>query len=323
VRIFNNQKKRFPDMEGLAAIWSDVDRLLNKPTLRKPINTHLCINCNGVKVFTKEGMPVCSQCGYVQEHYVDDSPEWTSGISEDGRVSDPSRCGNPNPNPELFSDAWGKGTVISTKNTSNYENKRMAKINFHQSMNHVDRSLFHAYRDIDEACHTLPDSVLKDAKMMYRKFNIEKLTRGAVRSGIKANCVLYACRLSNIPRTTKEIADMFGIQSKDISRTTQMFKDTLLGKTEKNYVTKPFNVMQRLLNSFEVTRNERLECNKMCTKLENCTELMSKTPNSVASVVIYMVMDGKMSKNKISDQCSVSIPTINKIENIIKQYLEE
>ena len=309
-------------MEGLAAIWSDVDRLLNKPTVRKSINTHIC-NCGGVKVFTKEGMPVCSSCGVIQDHYIDDGPEWTSGITEDGRVKDASRCGNPNPNPELFSDAWGKGTVISTKNTSNYENKRMAKINFHQSMNHTDRSLFHAYRDMDEACHTLPDSVLKDAKMMYRKFNVEKLTRGAVRLGIKANCVLYACRLSNIPRTTKEIADMFGIQSKDISRTTQMFKDTLLGKTKKNYVTKPFNVMQRLLNSFEVTREQRLECNKMCSKLEDCADLMSKTPNSVASVIIYMVMDGSVSKNTVSDKCSVSIPTINKIENIIKRYLEE
>ncbi len=309
-------------MEGLAAIWSDVDRLLNKPTVRKSINTHIC-NCGGVKVFTKEGMPVCSSCGVIQEHYIDDGPEWTSGVTEDGKVKDASRCGNPNPNPELFSDAWGKGTVISTKNTSNYENKRMAKINFHQSMNHTDRSLFHAYRDIDEACHTLPENVLKDAKMMYRKFNVEKLTRGAVRLGIKANCVLYACRLSNIPRTTKEIADMFGIQSKDISRTTQMFKDTLLGNTKKNYVTKPFNVMQRLLNSFEVTREQRLECNKMCSKLEDCADLMSKTPNSVASVIIYIVMGGSVSKNTISDKCSVSIPTINKIENIIKRYLEE
>lgn len=310
-------------MEELAAIWSDVDRLLNKPNLRKPVNTHLCEICQGVKVFTKEGMPVCSTCGFTQEHYVDDSPEWTSGISDDGRVNDPSRCGNPNANPELFSESWGKGTIISTQNTSTYENKRMAKINFHQSMNHTDRSLFHAYRDIDEACHTLPDSVLKDAKVMYRKFNLEKLTRGAVRSGIKGNCVLYACRLSNIPRTTKEIADMFGIQSKDISRTTQIFKDTLLGKTEKNYVTKPFNVMQRLLNSFEISRDKRLECNKMCGKLEDCAELMSKTPNSVASVIIYMVMAGSVSKNIISEKCSVSIPTINKIEAIIKRYLED
>jgi transcription initiation factor TFIIIB Brf1 subunit/transcription initiation factor TFIIB len=317
------QKTKIRVMEGLAAIWSDVDKLINKPTVRKSINTHFCVECGGVKVIPRGSVPVCSSCGLMDAHYVDDSPEWTSGLGEDGRINDPSRCGNPNPNPELFSDSWGKGTIISTQYGSTYENKRMAKINFHQSMNHTDRSLFHAYKSIDEHCHTLPESVLKDAKIMYRKFNVEKLTRGAVRSGIKANCVLYACRLSNIPRTTKEIADMFNIQSKDVSRTTQMFKDTLLGKTEKNYVTRPFNVMQRLLNSFEVTREERYECNKMCSKLENCVDLMSKTPNSVASVVIYIVMNGKVSKNTISDKCSISIPTINKIENIIKRYLED
>jgi transcription initiation factor TFIIB len=76
-------------------------------------------------------------------------------MTDDGKVNDPARCGNPNANPELFSQNWGKGTIISTQRSSTYENKRMAKINFHMSMNHKDRSLFHAYRDIDEACHTL------------------------------------------------------------------------------------------------------------------------------------------------------------------------
>jgi transcription initiation factor TFIIB len=198
----------------------------------------------------------------------------------------------------------------------------MAKINFHMSMNHKDRSLFHAYRDIDEACHTLPDTVLKDAKMMYRKFNDEKLTRGAVRLGIKANCVLYACRLAQFPRTTKEVADMFGIQSKDISRTTQIFKDTIMGVTEKNYVTKAFDVMQRLLNSFDVSRDERYKCNKMCTETDDCVELMSKTPNSVASAIIYIVLGANVSKAEVCEKCSVSVPTINKIENIIKKHLE-
>ncbi len=50
---------------------------------------------------------------------------------------------------------------------------------------------------------------------------------------------------------------------------------------------------------------------------------MSKTPNSVASVIIYMVMKEKVSKAVICEKCSVSIPTINKIENIIKKYLED
>ena len=306
----------------LATIWSQVDTLLPKENEEKSVNMNFCRECSGVKVISPEGLPTCSDCGLVDSYFVDDTAEWTSGVTDDGKVNDPSRCGNPNANPELFSQHWGKGTIISTQRGATYENKRMAKINFHMSMNHKDRSLFHAYKDIDEACHTLPEVVLKDAKMFYRKFNDGKLTRGAVRLGIKANCVLYACRLAQHPRTTKEIADMFGIQSKDISRTTQMFKDTIMGVTEKNYVTKAFDVMQRLLNSFDVTRDERLKCNKMCTKTEDCVDLMSKTPNSVASAIIYMVLSPKVTRAEMCEKCSVSVPTLNKIETIIKKHLE-
>jgi transcription initiation factor TFIIB len=306
----------------LAAIWSELDQLLPKKTEEKPVNRNFCRECSGVKVISPEGLPTCSECGLVEDNFVDDTAEWTSGVTDDGRVNDPARCGIPNSNPELFSQNWGKGTIISTQNSSTYENKRMAKINFHMSMNHKDRSLFHAYRDMDEACHTLPESVLKDAKMMYRKFNDGKLTRGAVRLGIKANCVLYACRLSNVSRTTKEISEMFGIQPKDISRTTQIFKDTIMGITEKNYVTKAHDVMQRLLNSFEITRDQRLRCNKMCNATDDCVDLMSKTPNSIASAIIHIVLNGVVTKAQVCEKCSVSVPTLNKIENIIKKHLE-
>jgi transcription initiation factor TFIIB len=306
----------------LAAIWSQLDQLLPKENEEKPVSKNFCRECSGVKVISPEGLPTCSECGLVEDRFVDDTAEWTSGVTDDGRVNDPSRCGIPNPNPELFSQHWGKGSIISTHRSSTYENKRMAKINFHMSMNHRDRSLFHAYRDIDEACHILPDTVLKDAKMMYKKFNEGKLTRGAVRLGIKANCVLYACRLAQHPRTTKEISDMFGIQPKDISRTTQIFKDTIMGITEKNYVTKAHDVMQRLLTAFEITRDQRLRCNKMCSAVDDCVELMSKTPNSIASAIIYIVLSPGTTKAQVCEKCSISVPTMNKIDNIIKKHLE-
>jgi len=306
----------------LATIWSELDTLLPKTTEEKLVNINICNECSGIKVFSPEGLPTCSDCGLIEDRFIDDTAEWTSGVTDGGKVNDPSRCGNPNANPELFSQHWGKGTIISTQHSSTYENKRMAKINFHMSMNHRDRSLFHAYKDIDEACYTLPETVLKDAKILYRKFNNEKLTRGAVRLGIKANCVLYACRLAQHPRTTKEIADMFGIQSKDISRTTQIFQDNISGATKKNYVTKAFDVMQRLLNAFEVSRDERLKCNKLCGATDDCIELMSKTPNSIASAIIYIVLSPNVTKGEMCEKCSVSIPTLNKIEVIIKKYLE-
>jgi transcription initiation factor TFIIIB Brf1 subunit/transcription initiation factor TFIIB len=306
----------------LATIWSDLDTILQKPTI-KPVNIYTCQSCNEQKVITREGM-VCTGCGLVDSIFIDDTAEWTSGMSEDGRVSDPSRCNIPTTNHELFSDAWGKGTVIETRHSSKYEMKRMAKINFHSSMNHRDRSLFHAYKDIDEACRDFPDSILKDAKTLYKKFNEGKLTRGAVRSGIKANCVLYACRLSNLPRTTEEISTLFGIHSKDMSRTTDMFMRVIDDeKTEKNYVTKPYNIMQRLLNNFDASRDERILCNKKCGDVEACVDLMSKSPKSVAAAVIFLVLNARVSKSEVCEKCSVSVPTLNKIAVIIKRYLED
>jgi hypothetical protein len=195
-------------------------------------------------------------------------------------------------------------------------------------MNHKDRSLFHAYKDIDEAAKqilNLTDAVAKDAKIMYRKFTGEKLTRGAVRLGIKANCVLYACKLSNFPRTTKEIADAFGIPTKDISRTSHMFRETILSENQKSKstITRPIDVIHRLLNSFEIKNVSSIKCRKLCKHLEDCIPLMGKTPTSIASVVILLVLGSATTKQDVCEKCGISLPTLNKIEAIVKTYLED
>jgi transcription initiation factor TFIIB len=286
--------------------------------------------CGGTKVTGSENFPVCTTCGAVEGYYIDQSAEWTSGVSESGVVSDPARCGMPS-DTELFSAAWGAGLVINS-NGGSYAVRRMAKINFHNSMNHKDRALFHAYKDIELAALTnlnLPGTVIRDAKVMYKKFNADKLTRGAVRAGIKANCVLAACKLANCSRTTKEIADAFGIPSKDISRTSQMFRETLLGPAnEQQKITKPCDVLPRIFNEFRMIddttkRKMTAQCRKMCNRLEPCVELMGKTPNSIASAVILLALEGVVSKAEVVSICKISAPTLNKIENIVKKYLEE
>jgi transcription initiation factor TFIIIB Brf1 subunit/transcription initiation factor TFIIB len=232
---------------------------------------------------------------------------------------------------ELFSAAWGAGLVINSRGSS-YAVRRMAKINFHSSMNHKDRALFHAYKDIEQAALThlnLPASVIRDAKVMYKKFNAEKLTRGAVRSGIKANCVLTACKISNIPRTTKEVADAFKIPSKDISRTSQMFRETLLGETpeEQTKITRAVDVLPRIFNDFTMIdemekRKIASKCRKLCNFLEPCVDLMGKTPNSIASAVILIIIGDQISKNEVASICKISMPTLNKIESIVRKQLK-
>lgn len=311
-------------------IWSDLEKL-KKPTVtmkQKLNNTNECPRCppGHYKIFC-DGMPTCTNCGLVESSYVSDTPEWTSG-AQDGVAKDPARCGNPNADPELFSQNWGKSTTIGTNRGSSYQQRRMGKISFHMSMNHRDRSLFHAYRDIDEACPTIQDTVLRDAKILYRKFNSVKLTRGAVRTGIKANAVLMACRMSSNPRTPEEIADMFKIKVKDISRTTQMFRDALKDTLKKEapsqeaLVTRPSDLVCRMLNDFEVSREERIRCMNVSRSVEDCVALMSKTPKCIATACIYYVLRDRLSKQDVCGVCKISVPTLNKIEPVISKHLE-
>ena len=309
--------------------WNDFEQFIPKQKEEPKFNAVYFCKCGGTKMAGFDNLQVCTTCGVVDSCYIDQSAEWTSGVSESGVVSDPGRCGMPS-DTELFSEAWGAGTVVINSRGASYAVRRMAKINFHSSMNHKDRALFHAYKDIELAALTklnLPATVIRDAKVMYKRFNSEKLTRGAVRSGIKANCVLTACKLSNVPRTTKEVADAFEIPSKDISRTSQMFRETLLGETQESKITKAYDVLPRIFNDFTMIdeiekRKIASKCRKICILLESNVELMGKTPNSIASAVIYIVLGGCIPKSEVTRICKISAPTLNKIETIVRIHLE-
>lgn len=314
-------------MTELDTIWAEFDAFRKvHEVIPEPIKkvSHYDCKCGGTKLYSPEGLPVCTSCGVVDKGFIDDNPEWVSSVGDDGTVSDPGRCGMPS-DTDLFSEAWGAGTVIRAK-WGNYAHQRMARINFHSSMNHKDRSLFHAYSDIDRAAKSelgLPDTVVRSAKIMYKKMSEEILTRGAVRTGIKANCVFYACKLNNTPRTTKEIANAFGIPTKDLSRTSDIFKENINPTSNSSIkVTRPVDVLPRLINEFENTddRMLRVKCRKMAGVLEDCVALMGKTPNTIAACIIYKVLG--VSKQEVVSKCNISMPTLNKIEGIINKHLE-
>jgi len=314
-------------------IWRQFDQLKAEetPNIQKVIG---CNECNGSQEVTSEGFYVCVECGLVDEYNITDDAEWTSGVNEDGSVHDSSRCGMAS-DTDLFSNKWGAGTVMNfstCKDRYTTETKRLNKINFHGSMNHRDRALFHAYNEFERICKEnlgLPESIIREAKIMYRKFNEGKLTRGAIRTGVKANCVFYACKLNNIAMTTKEISDAFGIPTKDMSRTSDMFKSNTSNKNvKKTSHTKALDVVYRLLSGFDIGEDEHKQLfgkiRIMCDHLSRCVQLMGKTPTSIATVVILKFMDTqKITKKEVAEKCNISLPTLVKIEKIVNKYLED
>jgi transcription initiation factor TFIIIB Brf1 subunit/transcription initiation factor TFIIB len=285
---------------------------------------YFCRHCGGVKVFDGPGidLPTCIECGIQDQSFISDEPEWRSGGNPDEGGGDPSRVGAP-VNTDLFSAGWGMNTIMTGKS-------KLQTINMHASMNHKDRALFHAYAEMDrigKGILGLHENVMYSAKMKYKAFNEAVLTRGAVRNGIKANCVFQACRECNVARTTKEIADAFGIPSRDISRTFDIYQEQ--NPETAVHVTQPADLVPRFMNgltgiSDEVKRRLKMKVIKVCKSLEECVELMGRTPKAICCAVIFVVMSElelKPNKKDICRICEVSEPTLSKIETIIKKEL--
>jgi transcription initiation factor TFIIIB Brf1 subunit/transcription initiation factor TFIIB len=304
-------------------------RKIEEKTTSKSENVHFfCGACGGQKTFGMGiDLPTCIECGLVDEEYMSEEPEWRSGGDDGG--PDPSRVGAPS-NLDHFSAAWNQGTIMNVKNSACYAQKRLARINFHTSMNHRDRALFHAYAEMDRIGKTilnLQDNVMYSAKIKYRAFNEAVLTRGAVRNGIKANCIFQACREFNVPRSTREIADAFGIPSRDISRTFEMYQEQV-PETEV-HVTTPADLVPRFFNAVNGIPEDQKGRVKMkvvstCKQLEDCVELMGRTPKAVACTVMFIVLTKSgfpQDKSELCKICDVSAPTLGKIEAIIKANL--
>jgi len=316
----------------LDVMWHQMKmfREMNEPQVLKKsvtINPEFFCPCGGRRESSyPENTLVCTLCGVVDQYYITDEAEWTSNVDETGKVNDASRCGAPR-DLERFSAQWGGSSILTGAKT--YRDRKIAKINFHMSMNHRDRALYHAYKGMDEIAKDklkLPDNIIRAAQIMYRKFNEEKLTRGAVRIGIKANCILHACKMNSVSRTTHEVATAFGIPTKDISRTSQMFMENLpiTATQEKPIMTRPADLCPRLLQEFSFEGERRkmsAKCIKMCNHIENCVKLMGKNPTSIAYVVIMKELG--ITKNKMCETCKISPPTLNKIELLVNQYLED
>ena len=304
----------------LSLIWEQVEALKPVEEVFKGVNEYFC-ECGGVKDAFDCDLPTCSSCGRCDDQFISDEPEWRSGMNEDGEVSDPSRVGAPTD--DRYSEMWSMGTIMTVRSNASYALKKLARIDFHTSMNHRDRSLFHNYADIEKAGADLPKFVLREAEHMYKKFTAEKLTRGAVRTGIKANCLLQACKQNNISRSIAEMAVAFKIPTKDISRTAELFREVIVPVTTKVSVTMASDVAKRMLNDFtmlgdEQSRRLRMRVISTCRSIQESPELMGKTPKTIAATVIKILLEGTVNIQDICQLCEVSAPTIKKTEQAVR-----
>lgn len=293
----------------------------------KPNSHNLCYNCNGDNLLVDQNMGtiVCRDCGTVTEDtMIDDNPEWNFGLEEAMNGKDPSRCGCPI-NPLLEKSSMS--TLIGKGGGSKFWLLR--KIHQQNSMDYVERSRWHVFEFLSKVGegNNLPPIVINQAKQFYKDLSEKKLSRGGVRKGLIACCILFACKQCNVSRSVKEIAAMCDTDTAKINNATKIFQEVMNVSTTSKESTKSNDLISRFTSCINCSKkNQQLlikQAEKLNSKIEESGILVGKTPSAITSAMIYFLLTKNnisVNKKALANQHNISVVTLNKIVNIIETH---
>jgi len=294
---------------------------------------NVCNSCNGANLRSdrSNGTVVCCDCGVVNsDHMIDYSAEWNYS-GEDSTGKDPSRCGCP-VNPLLENSSLS--TVIGKGGGQRYW--LMKKIHQQNSMDYVERARWHVFEHITYVCDrgSLPANVLAVAKQYYTALSRKKLTRGGVRKGLIACCVLYACKAQNVPRTIKEISQMSDVECSKITSACKLFEELMADELKRDMAysklsTATSDLIYRFCNCIGVNDQKEIcgisqHVSEVNRAVDEAKILIGKTPGAIASGTIFYTlveMGYKVNKKRLADNHNISIVTLNKISAAIRDFM--
>lgn len=311
-------------------IWSVYDAIT--AVKEEPVSNNNECKC-GKPLFydSVNGSMICMACGTVSEdNIMDQTPEWNSGSSENTKNKDPSRCGCPI-NPMLHKSSMS--TMIVTNRYG-----FMKRLHSQMSMDYVERARYHIFERIAKVAGdigNLPHNVIEQSKYYYKILSERKLSRGVIRQGLIACCMLHACKAMNVPRSMKEISNITGVTTATLNKTNKLFLKTMqdvlvISNNTKEKALEATNckhLINRYCNGLDLDKKLETKLvrfsNRLNERIQEQGFLDCKTPSAVAAGII-MYSCGKIgvdiSKSSVSRKFAITVVTINKITKLISEY---
>ena len=280
-----------------------------------------CDLCSYAVAFTDEGFLACTndKCGTVYRDVVDHSAEWRN-YGEGG--SDPTRCGMP-VNPLLQQSSYGC-RVICPSNAS-YEMRRIRRYTDWQSMPYREKSQYDEFSRIHTLANQsgIPKMIIDDALRHHKRVSEHQTFRGLNRDGIIAASIYVACRTNGFPRTAREIATMFKLDSASATKgcknavaiINELEEDTPETDRTNFAETTAVAFIERFCSKLSLNAEMTKLCQFVTLKLEKNNWIPENTPHAKAAGVVYFVAQTcgvpitKQDVHRVSD---ISEVTVNK-----------
>ena len=309
-------------MEALDHFYDNLDSLKEKHEEETK-----CCQKEG-NYLISDGIIQCKVCSNTISN-ISDSAEWRFYGGNDNKTTDPTRCGMP---VNTLLPESSIGSSVSFKNNS----KSMCQIRRYQQWNgmpYKERSLYKVFNEITEVCkkNNIPTIIINEAKSLYNIISKTKISRGSNRVGIIAACVYFACKECNVPRSSKEIADIFKISVTIMTKGVKKCQEIIYMNKQSNKrllykeSIKPQDFIDRFCNKLNIKDDQILDIKKICEIVIQNNITSENTPPSIASgCILYFAKKNKLAitKKDISDICKISEVTINKCTKKLESHEE-
>jgi transcription initiation factor TFIIB len=302
-----------------------------QPKLKNPQGAVVCPNCGSRRVVRdyERAEQVCADCGLVlAEYLIDMGAEWraydSTELKNKARGGAPLKYIRPDKGLTTEIDLYNRdirGLKISGKKVAQIS--RMRKWHKRSAVSSsIERNLMIALNELDRIASylALSKDVREDAALLYRQVAVKGLVRGRLIENV-VSAVLYAtCRKHQIPRTLDEIAQVSGVDRKEIGRTFRFITHELDIKIP---LGGPEQLIPRVATRLKLGDKTVGKINELFERAIKKDLVMGRGPQGVVAAIVYISceMSGeKRTQKDIAEALGVTEVTIrNRYKEIAKE----
>jgi len=292
----------------------------------------VCSECGSSNIIRdgRSGEIICGNCGLViTDSIINKGPEWRAFTQTEKESR--SRVGVPlsfavhdkgltTMIGRVGRDAFGRKIPLKTKLQMLRLRKWQIRSRVHSS---VDRNLAQAMAELDRLTDKLhiPPSIKEKAAVIYRKALDKGLVRGRSISAIAAASLYAACRISQTPRTLRELSAHSPIDKKDIARCYRLLLRELGLKMPIPTAQLRVPKIAAKVNVGEKTQQRAVEILREAERLKTTA---GKDPMGLAAAALYIACvmnDEKRTQKMIADAAGVTEVTIRNRYKGLKEDL--
>lgn len=300
-------------------IWNIMSGLKEELNDTKEVKDRINCNCGSSKVIIEDTMQICGDCFAIIGKVINTTSEWRFYGNDDNKNSDPSRCGLPT-NDLLPKSSLGS-VIGGNRRDNNIDIRRIRMYQIWNSMPYDERTLWNVFDKLSVISLTngIPQIVIDDAKVLYKKAAEKKISRGDNKDGLIASCLYHSCLLNNIPRSAKEIAKMFEINPIVLNKGNSRFQNLLQINVNSS---SPIEFISRYCTQLNMKIEDIAKCKKLVVFLEDNEIMNDNAPTSSCASILYYYsqkMNLGFTKKEFAKICDVSEVTVIKgYKNICK-----